>query len=182
MQVNPLHLIIGQILEKYLVGKDDLLLLKDTACGGNQHIPLFSTPEKARDTNYCNVDLLILKNNRIKVIIEIEESNVKPTQVCGKILTSALTNCYIHESTNNTPIKMDQSVTFIQIVDSSRLNNKTKKLEQWHLLESSIRGILPLKNSPIKNYFLLPASKADFQRDSTTQSKLLSEIRAVLTE
>jgi hypothetical protein len=181
MQAN-LHLIIGQILEEYLVGKDDLSLLKDKACGGNQYITLFCKPEKSSATEYCNVDLLILKNNRIKVIIEIEESNVTPTQICGKILASALTNWYIHESTNNTPIKMAESVTFIQIVDPSRLNDNTKKPEQWDLLQNSIRGVLPLKNSPIKNYFLLPASTADFQRESKTQSKLLLEIGAALTE
>lgn len=82
---NQLHLRIGEILEKTLGNKKGIVLLRDAACGGNQHIPLFCTSARSRETEYCNVDLMILKNNKIKVILEIEESNVKPTQVCGKL-------------------------------------------------------------------------------------------------
>jgi hypothetical protein len=80
--------------------------------------------------------MLVLKEGKIKMIVEIEESNVKPTQVCGKFLTSALSKYYIHETQNNQPIEMDEKVTFIQILDTSRLvRGKTKKLKQWKQLE-----------------------------------------------
>jgi len=90
---------MGDILRDLLKDEKEIVLLRDKACGGNQHIPLFCTSEKSRETEYCNVDMMILKNDKIKVIVEIEESNVKPTQICGKLLTSALSRFFI---TNHT--------------------------------------------------------------------------------
>ncbi len=118
MEINPLHLRIGKALSEYLGLRENVTLLRDAACGGNQHIPLFCNDRKSRETEYCNVDMMILKGSRIKVIIEIEESNVKPTQVCGKFLTSALSKHYLHPSGK---AEMDKSVTFIQILDTSAL-------------------------------------------------------------
>ncbi len=167
MGVNPLHLKIGEALSEYLGSKENVTLLRDAACGvnqpGRQRIPLFCNDKKSRETEYCNVDMMILKDSRIKVIIEIEESNVKPTQVCGKFLTSALSRHYLHHSGN---AEMDQSVTFIQILDTSALvKGKTKKLDQWDYLAKSINEILPLRgHSSIKNYVLLGCSLGDFEQ------------------
>jgi hypothetical protein len=106
---------------------------------------------------------MVLKNNRVKIIIEIEESDVKPTQICGKFLTSVLAHYYIHESKGNERIGMDDSVTFIQIVATSKLlKDKTRKFMQWDALEESIRAVLPLKNSRIRRYVLFYDRESDF--------------------
>jgi len=80
-KVHPLHKEIADRLDNILPSNS---LVKDEACGGDQRIPLFYDKEKSRATEYCNVDMLVLKENRVRAIIEIEESNVKPTQICGK--------------------------------------------------------------------------------------------------
>ena len=98
---------------------------------------------------------------KIKVIIEIEESNKKPTQICGKFLTSALTHYLIHKSLNNEPMAMDENVIFIQIVNVSKLKNKTSKIEQWTSLEQSINSILPLKTSNITKYRLFFSNQVE---------------------
>ncbi len=67
----------------------------------------------SRATEYCNVDLLLFKDDKIKAIVEIEESNVKPTQISGKLLTSALSKFYIHESNGDKPVGMAENVLFI---------------------------------------------------------------------
>jgi hypothetical protein len=97
---------------------------------------------------------LILRDGKIKVIIEIEESNVKPTQVCGKFLTSALSNCGLIKEYNH--LEMDNSVLFLQILDTSKLvKGKTSKVKQWRQLENAINNILPLKGSRIIAYKIL---------------------------
>jgi len=155
-----MHETIGDIFQDALPPRHSLI--RDKACGGDQRLPLFYTVEKSRATEYCNVDLLILKNNKIRIVVEIEESNVKPTQICGKFLTSALTNYYIHNSKNNEPIEMGDSVIFIQIVDTSKLvRDKTSKFKQWKALEESINKIIPLKNSKITLYKLLNTNHLD---------------------
>jgi len=151
---------IGDIFEDSL--PPHYSLIRDKACGGKQRIPLFCVAEKSRTTEYCNVDLLVLRGNKIRIIVEIEESNVKPTQICGKFLTSALAKYYIHNSKRNEPIEMDGSVTFIQVVDTSKLvKDKTSKFKQWKALEESINRVIPLKNSRITSYRLLSTDELD---------------------
>lgn len=155
-----MHETIGDIFKNAL--PPNYSLIRDKACGGKQRIPLFNTAQKSRKAEYCNVDLLILKENKIRVIVQIEESNVKPTQICGKFLTSALASHYIHNSKRNEPIGMDDSVTFIQIVDTSKLvKDRTSKFKQWKTLEESINRIIPLKNSKITKYRLFGIDEPD---------------------
>ena len=99
--------------------------------------------------------MLILKNDKIKVIVEIEEANIKPTQICGKFLASALSLYFIHRRKKDKPIGMDDSVFFIQIVDTSKLKkDMTSKIQQFKYIEESIQKILPIKNSRIDKYKL----------------------------
>ena len=134
-------------------------LICDRACSGKQSIPLFCSISKSNQTEYCNVDILILKNERIKVLVEIDVSKMIPTQICGKFLTSALSVCYIHKKKSNCIIEMDDSVTFIQVVDTRNLDPKSKKYAQFHNIEKSITSIIPLKDSKIRKYFLLQYSE-----------------------
>jgi len=158
--LHSMHETIGDIFKNALT--PNYSLIRDKACGGKQRIPLFNTAQKSRKTEYCNVDLLILKENKIRMIVEIEESNVKPTQICGKFLTSALSNYYIHSSNRNEPVEMDNSAVFLQIVDTSKLvKDRTSKFKQWKTLEESINRIIPLKNSKITKYRLFSIDELD---------------------
>jgi hypothetical protein len=136
-------------------------LIADEACGGNQRITLFSDSIKSRKTEYCNVDLLVLQNNKIKILAEIEESNVKPTQICGKFLASALSKFFIHQSLNDEWTGMSSNVAFIQILDNSKLKENTSKIKQWKALEKSINDILPIKGSSIAIYKLFSTDELD---------------------
>jgi len=73
---HPLHITIGKIINEEIFPK--YMILRDRACGGEQYIPLFSSEDKLNRTKYCNVDLMIHESNKIRVIIEIEESDVTP--------------------------------------------------------------------------------------------------------
>ncbi len=158
---HPFHELIGKSINEDVF--PGCKIIKDPACGGNQHIPLFCSEERSRVTEYCNVDLLITVDNKIKVIIEIEEANIKPTQICGKFLTSALSKYFIHESENNERIGMADSVLFIQILDISKLKiDKTAKTKQWERLERSIQNIIPVKNSSVNRYRIFSGKYPDF--------------------
>ena len=103
------------------------------------------------------------KNYSIKINVEIEETDIGPTRICGKFLTSALAHYYIHETMNHEPVGMHDSVTFIQILDSSKLKaDKTSKFTQGKNLERSINHILPVKDSNITEYRLFYVDKSDF--------------------
>lgn len=170
---HPLHKAIGRIVTGNLLPEYEVL--KDPACGGRQNIPLFCSNKKSQQTEYCNVDLLIVKSNKIKVIIEIEEANIKPTQICGKFLTSALSSFYIHEDEDNSIYSMDASVLFIQILDTSKLKkDKTSKIKQWENIERSIIRIIPVESSKIDDYRLFYGDASDFGVNGEKRKNLLS--------
>jgi len=106
------------------------VVIRDPACGGDQNIPLFCCREKSSKTEYCDVDLLIMKDNNVRVIVEIEEANVTPIYICGKLLASALSSHFIHEKWG-APVEMGDSVLFIQVLDTSKLRlDKSSKMKQ----------------------------------------------------
>lgn len=155
MPKHPLHEVVGKIVKEADLLDCKVVLSRE--CGGSQNIPLFCSPSKANSTEYCNVDLLITKKGEVRVIVEIEETNVTPVQICGKFLVSALTSYYIHNSEKKSA-QMAESVLFIQIVDKSKLKeSKTSKIGQWENLEKSISKILPIGR--IKEYKLFLGNK-----------------------
>jgi hypothetical protein len=131
---HPLHKNIGDSLTK--ISRTFTVIL-DEACGGEQRIPLFAG-QKGRETGFCNVDAMILKDRKVKVIIEIEQSDTRPTRICGKYLTSALTIRYDHQ--NDDAIDLDkQSILFVQVVDASGFSKK--KAAQCANIERAINAL-----------------------------------------
>lgn len=175
---HPLHKIVGESIDN--IEFSDCKIIKDPACGGVHNIPLFCSGIKSNATEYCDVDILILKNKKIRVIIEIEEKTARPTEICGKFLTSALSFYYIHKSENNTPIEMDDSVTFIQIVKAPQTKNSSIPI-QYENLEKSIQSILPIKWSKINKYRLIYGTISDFiNKNDKKYNELITCIKEAL--
>ncbi len=124
--------------------------LFDSACiDGNeddgQHLPLFFGERRANEDVYCNVDGLILKDKKVAVIIEIEESGMLPTKICGKFLTSALSATHLHGEREAYPIQFAENVLFIQVLRVRKDSPEHSKITaKWENLEKSINAILPL--------------------------------------
>jgi len=175
---HELHEVIG-----VAIAETDLprcTVVRDLACGGDQNIPLFCCREKSSKTEYCDVDLLILKDNKVRVIVEIEEANVTPIQICGKLLASALSSHFIHDKWG-APVEMGDSVLFIQILDTSKLKlSQTSKMEQWTRLEQSIRGVLPVEGSRICCYRMFQGDTKEFALNSEKRKALLTSIQTFL--
>jgi hypothetical protein len=181
---HPIHRALGKALRNTKLTTNYELVL-DPACEKNgKHIPLFRE-KKANATECCNVDAIILKktgpklsDREIRVIIEIEESNVKPTQVCGKLLTAELAQYYVHSRHGNALIGKGKKVLFVQVVKKPR-PPKSAKPAQAKLLEKGINDLLKrLKPSRgIRRYHLFCVSSA---RDKKTISKMVGEIQRYL--
>lgn len=150
---HPLHFAIAEELQKQLAGRGELI--RDSACGGAQHLPLFVGPTKGRGTRMCDVDLLIVSENQVRVIVEVEESGFLPTKICGKFLQSAIATHFIHDSRAGPALPYGNRVLFVQVLDGSKiLKQGTRKDSQGDLIEQQIRSILPLKGSSITDYRL----------------------------
>ena len=165
--LHPLHLEIGKAVGRS-IGKN-IGLVCDEACGGKQHIPLFHGENRARATQLCKVDLLLLKADKVRVIVEIEESGFNPTKICGKFLPSALATHYIH-GREPSLMQYGRRVLFIQVLDGSKLSKRgASKQSQCKLIETKINSLLPLKGSRVSNYRL-------FIVDGPSDKKQLADV------
>ena len=152
-QINhPLHLAVADEIQSHLNGRAELV--RDPACGGSQHLPLFVGRRKARDTRMCCVDLLIISASQVRAIVEIEESGFLPTKICGKFLQAALADHFIHDTRREPALPYAPRVLFVQVLDGSKcLKLGTRKDAQAELIEGRIREILPLRK--VTDYHLL---------------------------
>jgi hypothetical protein len=85
-----------------------------------QSIPLFCKPEKSESSRFCSVDMIVVKDKSVKVIMEIEESGIKPSKICGKLLTSALSEFFIHGEDPNERVRVTSPLLFVQVLGTSK--------------------------------------------------------------
>ncbi|MGA8905207.1 MAG: hypothetical protein WB661_09395 [Candidatus Bathyarchaeia archaeon] len=119
--------------------------------------------------------------SQVKVVVEIEEANIKPVQIFGKFFSSALSLYFIHERKNNAPIPMADSVLFVQILNTSKLKrDRTSKANQWENIERSIQGVIPIKGSKFDQYRLLFGDSRDFAANGTAKGLLIDCLQSFL--
>ena len=151
---HPLHFAVAEEVHRQLNGCGELL--RDSACGGGQRLPLFIGEFKGRDTRMCCADLLVVSTGQVRAIVEIEESGFLPTKICGKFLQSALATHFIHKSQPEAAIPLSDCLLFVQVLDGSKcLKPGTRKHLQAQLIEREIRNMLPLKGSRVADYRLI---------------------------
>jgi len=154
MGKHPVHKLIGDLISLDPdIKKSGFDVLLSPECGGKQNIPLFCENIKSNANELCNVDIALIKNNEIRAIIEIEESDVKPSNFCGKYLTSELSEYHINKSGQSYPIK--KPVIFIHIYDKSKLKVNGSKVKQFNNVERLINRIICYNCcSKIKEYYI----------------------------
>ncbi|KUK07744.1 MAG: hypothetical protein XD48_0079 [Archaeoglobus fulgidus] len=148
---HSFHKFIGD-----LVSATEYTVMKDAACGGDGKLPLYHG-----NFRFADVDMAIVHDNAVRVIIEIEESGKNPVHIFGKFLASALST-HLSKGIEYYPL---ESVLFIQIVETSNLDERTGKFEQFEAIEETIRSILPLKGSEVVDYRLLAGDRYDFSAE-----------------
>ena len=129
-------------------------VILDFACSGEskskQQIPLFIEADKSADTRMCNVDIALISDKYVKVIIEIEETGIIPTKICGKFLTSAFSKYLVHSSLGD-PIEIKDCL-FIQILNDEKLKSNSKKKLQGSRIKDEINNMKDMGR--IKEYEL----------------------------
>ena len=154
--------------------------MRDSACidKNGHNLPLFYKGEKSLATRFANVDILILDEVKktIKVIIEIEESNVKPLHIFGKVFAATSCSHYIY---GNSEFEMSDNILFIQVLESKHLE-KSKKSEQWKHVEEAIKNILIVQRNKFQNYKLIYGDSKSFQKGGEKRKELVSSILDIL--
>jgi hypothetical protein len=92
--MHLLHILIGEIILGAKLSGWEPILGKD--CGGDRYIQLFCNSRAEMATRFCSVDAVVLKDGKVKIIIEIEESDIRPMALSGKVFVSALATHFNH--------------------------------------------------------------------------------------
>ena len=151
---HPLHDQVGKEFEMFFQNKTEFDLLLDPACGGDQNPPFFIGHKKSNKTEFTNVDILVAKEKQIKLICEIDESNVKPGHIFGKLLSLLSTDtCILKEDSRYT---FCENLVFIQVLSNEKLKEHSRKEEQWGVIASSIKtNFRSFRNFKSIDYFIL---------------------------
>lgn len=123
-------------------------------CGGNHRIRLFSGELNCRAANYCWPDIAVTQNDRVRAILEIEQTGiVSPAKIAGKLLPVSMSTRLRNEEVGAEPILLSPEITFVQIVNTASFQPTSRKLLQYHNFESDTRKLLPL--GYVVRYFLI---------------------------
>ncbi len=156
---SPLHRRVGGLLTEWCAPAH---LVLDTACGGDHRVPLFMGDQKGFENKVCDVDALIVRDRQVRIIVEIEESNIKPTQICGKFLTSALASFYSYRDRKCAL----REVTFVQVLSSAALDpERTRKRLQAEQIAGRLQEFCRAEPNPISEYMLVWDVDVDREAD-----------------
>jgi hypothetical protein len=135
----------------------------DQACGGSQWVSLFRGVARSASERYVCVDAVLVVGGYLRLILEIEERSENgflPTRICGKLTAAALTRGFI-EPSGKQALTFGTQVTFVQIVNTAGLKQRSRKLTQYRNIENDVRErLIPL--GPITEYRLIAGDSDDF--------------------
>jgi hypothetical protein len=145
--MNSLHIAIGNILRSTKLPNTDVLL--DSACGGNEHIRFYGKEPPGRNTCMVWVDAAIILNGKIKIVVEIEESNIRPLHLCGKVLATAVSQYY---SGQHGHVPLSSSLMFIQVFIKQSEREDWSKLDQCRYLAAEFEKLFAKSESRVACY------------------------------
>jgi len=156
--MHTLHQAVGNTLRS--IERQGTEILLDAACGGKgRQIRLFGDESVGNSSCLTWVDAAIVVDGEIKVVLEIEESNVRPLYLCGKVFATALCN-YCSRGRHRIP--MAPSMLFIQVIISPKTTSS--KLKQCEYLEKTINQIFRKLEHRLHTYSFHHAPADSFQR------------------
>jgi hypothetical protein len=175
MNTHPLHVAILELLNKSINCGKDIKIYPDSSClkkknKNKMHVSLFLGNLKKRTYHFCDVDLLITHNDKIKIIIEIEESGRQPVKIFGKVFTSAMATHFIHHKIAPDGITKHDKVLFIQVIDSSKLKENGYRKKQWEEIRKLLENIVNNKSlKDITQYEMFIGKGSEFKSDSKSE-------------
>lgn len=150
----------------------------DQACRGNKHLTFFLSFVPSRESAISKVDIIVMKDHKIKLVCEIEETGLNPGKFFGKVFSTASAKvCRLVDPPGFRYIDFDDNAIFVQIVSTRSFNEDgSLKKKQGQLIENELFHKLATFNSWIKKYRLLFGDESDFANSQKDGYKQLERI------
>jgi hypothetical protein len=179
---HPLHEEVAMTFDRLILPfKTTLSCEKDGACGGNKQLTFFLSFVPSRESAVSKVDLVVLKNEKIKLVCEIEETGFNPGKFFGKVFSTASAKvCRLVDMAGHKYINFDEEAIFIQIV-STKLFDKDNsfKEKQGQLIENEIFHKIGIYKSWITRYRMIYGDIVDFNTGKKGDKELERIIEAL---
>ena len=170
-----LHTAVGDFLRNSAFPGAEILL--DQACGGPGQIRLYGDDVQGEARCMTYADAAILFAGEVKVIIEMDYSNVRPNAICGKLLSTAI-SAYYKSGPQRVPFS--DSMLFVQVIQHATGDSQTHKVQQCRYLESEINRLLKAARSRIACYSIHYGKPEDFTADGSHGESLRTELSSFL--
>ena len=165
---HPLHKQVAETI--FRIGKAnsyEVIVDKDCKFNGylgvDQQLPFYLSFRPASESTVSMVDVMLLKDGKVKLVCEIEESGFNPTEIFGKLFSTASAKiCRLKEKSKYSIYELDKDSIFVQVISSKDFSEDSKKEKQGQLIENEINHKLNLHNSWIKQYRLIYGKETDF--------------------
>jgi hypothetical protein len=170
--MHDLHVAVGDILRT--LESPNVRVLLDKACGGGKPLLNFYG---TGDVCLTQVDAAIVVNEQVKAVIEIEETDIRPLVLCGKIMITVVSKYCVW---NQNKFPLSASVFFIQIFKKKNEDKDWSKYDQCRYLENEILKCLQPGQSRIARYAFHFGTADEYRTDGSHGQELLQEIQAFL--
>lgn len=173
--MHELHKAVGDALRS--IDYPGMQVLLDSACGGvGRHIRLYGDEQIGSGSCLVWVDAALVVNDEIRVLVEIEFSNVRPLYLCGKVFASTLCNYY---SRRKQTIDLADSVIFVQMIQQFTSESKRQQCEY---LVKEINLVLESLESRVRPYVFHYGPHESFAVGKSDADDLRNEILNFLAE
>jgi hypothetical protein len=174
--MDDIHKAVGKILLDLSIPGTEVML--DSACGGPTTVPFYGLDHGEGSDHIVEVDAAIVFKNEIKVVVEIDASDLRPVALCGKVLATAISN---HFRLGKVSIPLSDSLLFIQVVQHSADKTNTSKLRQCKYMAREIKKCLVAAKNRITEYSFHYATTEDFAAEARHAHEIRQEITSFLT-
>ncbi len=168
--IHPLHKQVAETIFN-IAKTHSLKVIVDKDCkfraysGIEQQLPFYLSFRPATESTVSMVDVILIKDNKVKLVCEVEESGFNPTKIFGKLFSTASAKiCRLKDKTKYSIYELDKNSVFIQVILSENFSKSSKKEKQGQLIENEINHKLNLYNSWIKQYRLIYGKEIDFAK------------------
>jgi hypothetical protein len=141
------HQAVGDILLS--IGQSGVQVLLDSACGGTRGaIEFYWDGPPCPSTRLVQPDAILIRGGEIRVVVEIEYSDLRPLYLCGKILATAISR-YARYDKRLFPIS--DSLLFLQVFIKLTEDEEWSKFQQFRYLEAAItQGLQKCRDGQLK--------------------------------
>jgi len=149
-------------------------------CRGDWRLPLFCSDIKSWVNLNCHVDGLVILDGKVRLLFEIDESDIRPTALFGKFLAACDSQYFIHWTKLDRPIPITNAVLF-QVVSTMKLPDGTWKKDQFKRIESDIKEMLKGSEcTPLDDYRLLCGTPEEFGVQESMGRVLIHAVRDLI--